>query len=295
MLMRKTLIAVVATLALTAGAGTAAAGPPGKWTQVTGIGQDDLNIMRVGLAQDEQRRPPRALDAPRRRKCRERPAQRCLGQREVGDRTVHRLRRHRWRERERGRGPRARREPARLLRGHQRVRQRHGVGNVRRRGQLGGPGACVEAPAAGQACLRGERHRRGARKRRHLLLDLGRFGSKRRRRPFRPRSELERRKPARRAQGRSGRGRGLAERAGVRRLELPRRRGSGRHAAQPGRSARLDPELRSPAPAPGRHHGPDRSAGGVRGLRAGQQPIPLRSSRLSRRLGRDEAADEEGR
>jgi len=50
MLMRKTLTAVVATLAVAAGAGTAQAGPPGKWTQVTGFGQDDLNIMRVGLA-----------------------------------------------------------------------------------------------------------------------------------------------------------------------------------------------------------------------------------------------------
>jgi hypothetical protein len=50
MLMRKTLIAVVATLAVAVGASSAEAGPPGKWTQVTGIGQDDLNIMRVGLA-----------------------------------------------------------------------------------------------------------------------------------------------------------------------------------------------------------------------------------------------------
>lgn len=50
MLMRKTLTAVVATLAVAAGASTAQAGPPGKWSQVTGIGQDDLNIMRVGLA-----------------------------------------------------------------------------------------------------------------------------------------------------------------------------------------------------------------------------------------------------
>jgi hypothetical protein len=50
MLTRKTLTALVATLAVGAGAGTAQAGPPGKWTQVTGLGQDDLNIMRVGLA-----------------------------------------------------------------------------------------------------------------------------------------------------------------------------------------------------------------------------------------------------
>ena len=50
MLMRKTLTVAVATLAVAAGASTAQAGPPGKWTQVTGIGQDDLNIMRVGLA-----------------------------------------------------------------------------------------------------------------------------------------------------------------------------------------------------------------------------------------------------
>ena len=50
MLMRKTLTVAVATLAVAAGASTAQAGPPGKWTQVTGIGQEDLNIMRVGLA-----------------------------------------------------------------------------------------------------------------------------------------------------------------------------------------------------------------------------------------------------
>lgn len=50
MSMRKTLIAVATALAVAAGAGTAEAGPPGKWTQVTGVGQDDLNIMRLGLA-----------------------------------------------------------------------------------------------------------------------------------------------------------------------------------------------------------------------------------------------------
>lgn len=50
MLTRKTVTAVTAALSVAAGAGTAEAGPPGKWTQVTGLGQDDLNIMRVGLA-----------------------------------------------------------------------------------------------------------------------------------------------------------------------------------------------------------------------------------------------------
>jgi hypothetical protein len=50
--MRRRIAAATAALSLLAGAGaaTAHAGPPGKWTQVTGIGRDDLNIMRVGLA-----------------------------------------------------------------------------------------------------------------------------------------------------------------------------------------------------------------------------------------------------
>ena len=40
-----------AALILLAGATGAQAGPPGKWTQVTGIGgQPDRNILEVGLA-----------------------------------------------------------------------------------------------------------------------------------------------------------------------------------------------------------------------------------------------------
>jgi hypothetical protein len=42
--------AVTAALASLAGATLAEAGPPGKWTQVTGIGQPDSNILNVGLA-----------------------------------------------------------------------------------------------------------------------------------------------------------------------------------------------------------------------------------------------------
>jgi hypothetical protein len=42
--------AAAAALALLAGTAPAAAGPPGKWTQVTGLGRDDSNIMEVGLA-----------------------------------------------------------------------------------------------------------------------------------------------------------------------------------------------------------------------------------------------------
>ncbi len=42
--------AALAVLGALACAGTAAAGPPGKWTQVTGVaGQEDLNTLRVGL------------------------------------------------------------------------------------------------------------------------------------------------------------------------------------------------------------------------------------------------------
>jgi hypothetical protein len=42
--------ALLACLGTLAAAGVAQAGPPGKWTQVTGIGKPDLNILRVGLA-----------------------------------------------------------------------------------------------------------------------------------------------------------------------------------------------------------------------------------------------------
>ena len=44
---RMTLFAALALALMTP---TAQAGPPGKWTQVTGLGQDDLNIMRAGVA-----------------------------------------------------------------------------------------------------------------------------------------------------------------------------------------------------------------------------------------------------
>ena len=51
-MIRRTRAAVaLALLAATACAATAHAGPPGKWTQVTGVGgQEDLNTLRVGLA-----------------------------------------------------------------------------------------------------------------------------------------------------------------------------------------------------------------------------------------------------
>src|SRR6266487_2538140 len=43
--------AVLASVsALAASAAVAQAGPPGKWTQVTGVGKPDLNILVVGLA-----------------------------------------------------------------------------------------------------------------------------------------------------------------------------------------------------------------------------------------------------
>jgi hypothetical protein len=42
--------AVLTCLGALAGAGVAQAGPPGKWTQVTGVGKPDRNIVRVGLA-----------------------------------------------------------------------------------------------------------------------------------------------------------------------------------------------------------------------------------------------------
>jgi Carboxypeptidase regulatory-like domain len=42
--------AAVAAVVLLAAAGSAEAGPPGKWTQVTGVGADDANPMRPGLA-----------------------------------------------------------------------------------------------------------------------------------------------------------------------------------------------------------------------------------------------------
>jgi len=49
-MIRTTVTALAAATALAAGAATAEAGPPGAWTQVTGLGQDDRNIMRPGLA-----------------------------------------------------------------------------------------------------------------------------------------------------------------------------------------------------------------------------------------------------
>ena len=42
--------AAVAAVVLLAAAGSAEAGPPGKWTQVTGVGADDGNPMRPGIA-----------------------------------------------------------------------------------------------------------------------------------------------------------------------------------------------------------------------------------------------------
>lgn len=42
--------AAVAAVVLLAAAGSAEAGPPGKWSQVTGVGADDGNPMRPGLA-----------------------------------------------------------------------------------------------------------------------------------------------------------------------------------------------------------------------------------------------------
>ena len=48
---RTSTAAVLAALGLlAAGAGSAQAGPPGKWTQVTGLSRADLNIMRLDLA-----------------------------------------------------------------------------------------------------------------------------------------------------------------------------------------------------------------------------------------------------
>src|SRR5215217_7605857 len=44
------LIGALAVLAALAGTGTAEAGPPGSWTQVTGTPGADLNTLRVGLA-----------------------------------------------------------------------------------------------------------------------------------------------------------------------------------------------------------------------------------------------------
>jgi hypothetical protein len=41
---------VAALAVLAVGAAPAAAGPPGKWTQITGLGRDDSNIMEAGLA-----------------------------------------------------------------------------------------------------------------------------------------------------------------------------------------------------------------------------------------------------
>src|SRR4029453_8767870 len=51
MMRRTRAAAALALLAATACAASAHAGPPGKWTQVTGVGgQEDQNILRVGLA-----------------------------------------------------------------------------------------------------------------------------------------------------------------------------------------------------------------------------------------------------
>jgi hypothetical protein len=50
MMRRMRLAAAAALLGALACAGSAVAGPPGKWTQVTGVGgQEDLNTLRVGL------------------------------------------------------------------------------------------------------------------------------------------------------------------------------------------------------------------------------------------------------
>ena len=47
---RMRLATAAALLAALSCAGSAAAGPPGQWTPVTGLGgQEDLNILRVGL------------------------------------------------------------------------------------------------------------------------------------------------------------------------------------------------------------------------------------------------------
>jgi hypothetical protein len=47
---RSVVLASITCLAALAAAGGAQAGPPGKWTQVTGVGKADRNILRVGLA-----------------------------------------------------------------------------------------------------------------------------------------------------------------------------------------------------------------------------------------------------
>jgi hypothetical protein len=50
MRLRPLALASLTCLAALAGAAGAQAGPPGKWTQVTGVGKPDRNILRVGLA-----------------------------------------------------------------------------------------------------------------------------------------------------------------------------------------------------------------------------------------------------
>jgi len=52
---RKLTMAVLVSSALFGGAGVADAGPPGKWTQVTGIGKPDSNTVRLGLARTADR------------------------------------------------------------------------------------------------------------------------------------------------------------------------------------------------------------------------------------------------
>jgi hypothetical protein len=47
---RPVALASITCIAALAAAGGAQAGPPGKWTQVTGVGKPDRNILRVGLA-----------------------------------------------------------------------------------------------------------------------------------------------------------------------------------------------------------------------------------------------------
>jgi hypothetical protein len=50
MRLRSLALVSIACVAALAAAGGAQAGPPGKWTQVTGVGKPDRNILRVGLA-----------------------------------------------------------------------------------------------------------------------------------------------------------------------------------------------------------------------------------------------------
>ena len=125
--------AAVAAVVLLAAAGSAEAGPPGKWSQVTGVGQDDGNPMRPGLARtaDGVLHVSWSRDAGGRR---EPAAQRHLRRREDSLRASVGLR-QRPRRGQLSLRPRcgSGRHPARVLRRHQRVRQRVGHGHLGQR------------------------------------------------------------------------------------------------------------------------------------------------------------------